>query len=45
MIGYLQEGIIVQNVMENVINEIDDILKSKDMLWLSDNYPKAGWNK
>jgi hypothetical protein len=36
-IGYLDK--------DDIKNQIDKSLKSKDMLWLSDNYPKSGWNK
>ncbi len=36
-IGYLDKN--------DIKNQIDKSLKVDDMLWLSDNYPKAGWNK
>lgn len=34
-IGYLD--------LKDIKNQIDKALKSDDMLWLSDKYPKAGW--
>jgi anti-sigma28 factor (negative regulator of flagellin synthesis) len=30
---------------KDVIGQLNKGLKSKKQLWLSDNYPKAGWNK
>ena len=31
--------------MKDIKGQIDKALQSDEMLWLSDNYPKLGWNK
>jgi hypothetical protein len=31
--------------MKDIKGQIDKALQSDKMLWLSDNYPKKGWNR